>query len=296
MARTGIRYEQVADIAEQLFAEGREPSLLLIRAGLGNTGSFTTIANHLKAWQESRVKIIEPQLFDMPDGVRKVLDKTWPALQTEANNLIESVRANLMQHVDEAKNREVEMATELEHVEKANDNLKTDLNLIQGRCQELECQLAVANEQLNETNARVLTAENDKDHAIRSGEIARIEAAQAKHDLEQADRETTDAKNRAENFAENFEQLRARISDAERIAAVAEARATEIEKSTLNFIQRLTTAEARADKFSTQVDSYVQAITHAERRAVLAEAKNIDLQQEIHSLIAKKSEAKVVSP
>jgi DNA repair exonuclease SbcCD ATPase subunit len=50
MARLGITYDDVANAAETLMAQGKPPTIQNIRL-LTNTGSSTTIAQHLKAWK-----------------------------------------------------------------------------------------------------------------------------------------------------------------------------------------------------------------------------------------------------
>ncbi|MFA7095376.1 MAG: DNA-binding protein [Gammaproteobacteria bacterium] len=115
MARPGIRYAQVAEIADRLAAEGKPVAPQVIRAELGE-GSFSTITKHVRAWQESRRPQSPAQVCEMPEGVRRALDQLWMALQAEAGQIIEAVRADLMQRVQEAQARENEMTAELERV------------------------------------------------------------------------------------------------------------------------------------------------------------------------------------
>lgn len=51
MARPGVTYTEVAEIATHLIGQGKNPTIEQIRLLLGS-GSSTTIANHLKQWKE----------------------------------------------------------------------------------------------------------------------------------------------------------------------------------------------------------------------------------------------------
>ena len=57
MAReASITFDQVAAAAASLKAEGRKPTLRLVRETLGNIGSLTTIAVHLRSWAGNQPK------------------------------------------------------------------------------------------------------------------------------------------------------------------------------------------------------------------------------------------------
>jgi hypothetical protein len=53
MARPGINYHDVADAAQQLTGQGKNPTIEGIRAFLG-TGSSSTIAPHLRDWKSKQ--------------------------------------------------------------------------------------------------------------------------------------------------------------------------------------------------------------------------------------------------
>ncbi len=58
MARIGITYLQVAQVADELVARAQEPSIRLVRAGLGDTGSPNTIQRLLSEWREARPQVV----------------------------------------------------------------------------------------------------------------------------------------------------------------------------------------------------------------------------------------------
>ncbi|MDC0534407.1 DNA-binding protein [Francisellaceae bacterium] len=53
MARTGISYEDVVSVIENLMVNGEKPTILKIREALGGSGSPNTISKYLKQWKES---------------------------------------------------------------------------------------------------------------------------------------------------------------------------------------------------------------------------------------------------
>ena len=53
MAREGITYEQVAQVADKMVADGQQPTIRAVREALG-TGSPNTVHSHLTAWRAAR--------------------------------------------------------------------------------------------------------------------------------------------------------------------------------------------------------------------------------------------------
>lgn len=54
MARLGVTYMEVAEAANELVGQGKNPTIEQIRLFIGS-GSSTTIANHLREWRRSRL-------------------------------------------------------------------------------------------------------------------------------------------------------------------------------------------------------------------------------------------------
>ncbi|SFM24194.1 replication region DNA-binding N-term, partial [Desulfomicrobium norvegicum] len=53
MAREGITYDQVAQVADKMVADGHQPTIRAVRDALG-TGSPNTVHAHLQAWRAAR--------------------------------------------------------------------------------------------------------------------------------------------------------------------------------------------------------------------------------------------------
>ncbi len=92
MARLGVTYQDIANAAEQIKGQGKQPTIELIRNLLG-TGSTTTIANHLRNWRaeqndDTSVAIKEnlpPEFISMMKGL-------WQRLQARADDQVAIVK------------------------------------------------------------------------------------------------------------------------------------------------------------------------------------------------------------
>ncbi len=71
MSPTIATYEQVAQTAEALLAEGMAPTIRAVRERLG--GSPNTIHRHLTLWKEKRSASSRPEEMALPDGLLREL-------------------------------------------------------------------------------------------------------------------------------------------------------------------------------------------------------------------------------
>ena len=56
MARTGITYEDVSKVIENLMVNGEKPTILKIREALGGIGSPNTISKYFKQWKDKAIE------------------------------------------------------------------------------------------------------------------------------------------------------------------------------------------------------------------------------------------------
>lgn len=92
MARLGVTYQDIANAADQIIGQGKQPTIELIRNLLG-TGSSTTIANHLRSWraeQEGSTSIAIKE--NLPQEFISVMKGLWQRLQAHADNQVEVVK------------------------------------------------------------------------------------------------------------------------------------------------------------------------------------------------------------
>lgn len=88
MARLGVTYQDIANAADQLVGQGKQPTIELIRNLLG-TGSTTTIANHLRKWrleQDGSTSVAIKE--NLPTEFISVMKGLWQRLQAHADNQV----------------------------------------------------------------------------------------------------------------------------------------------------------------------------------------------------------------
>jgi chromosome segregation ATPase len=90
MARLGVTYHDIANAANQLAAENKQPTIEQIRHLLG-TGSATTIANHLRKWRaEQDGSMVMAQKENLPQELVSIMKDLWQRVQTHADQQISS--------------------------------------------------------------------------------------------------------------------------------------------------------------------------------------------------------------
>lgn len=92
MARLGVTYQDIANAAEQLLGQSKQPTIEQIRNLLG-TGSTTTIANHLRKWraeQDGSTSVAAKE--NLPQEFVSVMKGLWQRLQAHADNQITDVK------------------------------------------------------------------------------------------------------------------------------------------------------------------------------------------------------------
>ena len=103
MSRPGITYHDVADVAQQLIAQGKNPTIESIRA-LTGTGSSTTIANHLKTWKnkqkDTRFLCAKENL---PEEIVLTMKGLWERVITQAEEQVMVIEQGFDQTLAELK-------------------------------------------------------------------------------------------------------------------------------------------------------------------------------------------------
>lgn len=163
MARPGVTYVEVAEIANQLLAEAKNPTIEQVRFVLG-TGSSSTIAAHLKRWrasQEDATRIaVKTQIPSELIGCIKslwerVIDESsneFNKLEMQAHDTIQGLQDELQKY--KTNNTRWQKLYDRWQEEKAaliaaRDAFAADLNHLQNNHTALNCELAALNEQLS---------------------------------------------------------------------------------------------------------------------------------------------------
>lgn len=92
MARQGITYQDVANAAEELSAQGKNPTIENIRA-LTGTGSNSTIAPHLRAWRnrqdQARLLCVKENL---PEEIVLTMKGLWERVLSQADEKVDAIK------------------------------------------------------------------------------------------------------------------------------------------------------------------------------------------------------------
>lgn len=120
MARTGITYHDVEQEALQLSAQGKTPTIELIRRNLG-TGSSTTIAAHLRTWKakQSDVQRIATK-EKIPENLIAFIKGLWEKVMEEADKQIAIIQQTATQEATELKQQLQNLTQENQQLQQQN--------------------------------------------------------------------------------------------------------------------------------------------------------------------------------
>lgn len=110
MARPGVTYFDVANVASLLLESGENPTIDKVRQKLG-TGSNSTIANHLKQWKEDNMPTTSLVAnTTIPASLLSQIQSLWDRLKEEAKKNIAQAQNELVaqQNISTKQNEEIE--------------------------------------------------------------------------------------------------------------------------------------------------------------------------------------------
>lgn len=261
MARPGITYDEVIAAANGLVAKGEEPTIMGVREELGNTGSPNTIHRHLTAWKDAQ-PVAQRKVRELPGDLQNALLK-------EIDRQVADARS--------------EVERELVSAQKAAEMLSKEGESLEDRNAELEEE----NDELTDANGRLeaLSEErygevknlNDKlDAERKSLEEARIQIAQGRNKIDSLEDAIIELKDRNTQVSADLNVAEGGRVDAEKSAAVADARLESELKVSADLRSQL-------DRANAKLDSATNALT-SERD------ENRRLQSEVASLTATLSD------
>jgi chromosome segregation ATPase len=190
MARVGISYEQVAQIADTLVSIGQKPTISAIRAELG-TGSPNTILVHLNKWRDTQ-PVKQKQARAIPDALISTLNTIIEQAEAQARAEVEAKLIETKQEVDalidsmealEAANERLE--DEIRQANEAKDNALKNAVAYQATIAEMRSQaeqVAIDNGKKTIEQAKLLG------EAKREADSLRVELAKAQIKAESANK------------------------------------------------------------------------------------------------------------
>ncbi len=161
VGREGIIYEQVADAADSLLAQGERPTQLAVRARLG-TGSLNTIQRHLSQWRAAQ-PLAAPSGAPLPAVIAR-------AFHDELARAVADARQELEQRVNLAQQESEELARDGEAMQAELDAVRAELQAVTSERDALRGRVAEQEAELEHTTRDLI-------HARAAAESARAQAA-----------------------------------------------------------------------------------------------------------------------
>lgn len=164
MSRIGVSLEQVRAVKIAIESRGELSSQEKVRQGLGNTGSHSTIAAHLRtlrAEEEQQSVRIKDIPAGLSDSVTDIIQKMWEQasriasadveyIRRKANSQIEVLQAqhqeliDAMKHIedelDKSQSRVAECEAEIEGLKIVNADHESEL-MKRSQCEEIRVQM-----------------------------------------------------------------------------------------------------------------------------------------------------------
>lgn len=240
MARIGVTYEQVAEIADAIVGQGLQPGVRNIRERL-TTGSPNTIQRHLDTWRQARPKAAA-KVMELPATLTA-------AIASEIEKAAASARSEIEGRLVQAQDDAAELAAAGEQLEDERDDLLNQLTIVT-----TDRDQATATAAERATEIERMTAELARER--HAAEQARIEVAQGRNKQEASDEKLKEQKEEIARLRQLVEQLQATKQAAEQAAAVANAKLE-------GMIDRANRAEARIDQLEKQQEANTKELNSA---------------------------------
>jgi DNA repair exonuclease SbcCD ATPase subunit len=291
---TKITKELVFDLADQLSAQGIEPTNLKIREMNDNHGSLSSITPHLKAWKEQRAAEAVEALPDMPEErLIAALRPVWGELVREAQALYKEER--------EAVQRE-KVA-----IQEENDGYMSEIDRQESKIEDLERRVAELSEEARELQAvRVelsgmihrneLLEKNLEDlkegkqiaEQARDKAVTALEASQQRE--EELKTQLGQAKLDHKEMSDKFDEATRKLADVNVLRSQeldklnsANDRVVELERTNAALDAKLNAAEKQTEKAEAQSASAEARVLEANQKAEELDRANATLSAQLEA-------------
>ncbi|WP_440994700.1 DNA-binding protein [Cysteiniphilum litorale] len=167
--------ESIHAMADKLIAEGKRPTLALLRQELGG-GSYTTISEAMKLWREEKARNAITPIAPMPEDVITTINdaaqQIWQTAMTVAENKLQSERDALKEarlEMEIAQNEAIEMADQLDRevsqLKQKLDDAANSQSIISNENISLKSELTDLKKDLTTTQKAMTKLENESKEA-----------------------------------------------------------------------------------------------------------------------------------
>lgn len=280
-----ITKELIFDLADQLVAQGTEPTNLKLREMNSNRGSLSSITPHLKAWREQRSAEAVESLPDMPeDRLLSVLRPVWAELVRESQAALKAEQAiferDRAEFVTETENYITEIDRQADEVER----LTAELAESQQLNQQQSIELSTLTERADQQARRIGNLEQDKLAVDKDIQELRGELAAAHQRGEQLQEQLTSTVNKNNELSGDLKVAHEQIS-----SLTVQLKTSQ--QSEADTKQQLTQEKQRYDALNQQHSEQSRAAVTTETKLEMVSDQLALSQAEVKKVTAELSNA-----
>ncbi len=272
MARPGICYQDVKTAATHLLERGLVPSILRVREVLG-TGSHSTIADHLKRWQQELANTPRACLPPaVPEALMQAVEQFWQVAVEQADATYHTLRQQAYEQISAAELARDEACRERDQRAHEVTVLHQQLDALQQTLRDTADRLLVEQERRGAAESAVHAAEERALAAARLTEQVRadLRAQQAHFETALAAQQREAAQQRLEAEARlRYERERGEANEARLLNLLDQTR-TDAAAARQLFSQERTAWQQRDHELRQQLET-VQKECAATRLALATE-------------------------
>jgi len=179
---SGITKERIFQVADELDAKGKNPTLAAVRKGLGG-GSFTTISEAMTEWKARKAAKEKPPHEPAPqaiiDRLAELGSEIWASALELANGRLATERqalenAQAQHEAEKAEAAELvdQVTAELEMMKNRTSALEAAEAALRAESDDLRQQVAILNERVATSEARATEIEKRADDL--NAELSRV--------------------------------------------------------------------------------------------------------------------------
>ena len=274
MARVGAFGQgEVNGVADQLVAEGVEPTIIKVRERIGG-GSATTINKYLKVWREGRPAKKTAQI-EIPSELSVLLTRIIEQARFGGRAEIEGDLARVQGEYETISEAAERMEAEIAELVEKNSALAAERDQKEGRIAELE---KAKTEQIERLEGEKTRLEKDLASERSAKEGLRTDLSIVRLKAEQLEGDTKDLIEGRKALDERVNALRGQLNAAEKDLAVAQEKLRAIEEAKAEReteIDRLRGDLARLGDQHQKEKESIEAAHAREVARLVAELENV---------------------
>ncbi len=154
MGRAGITYSEVARAANELIETDQMPTIEKIRTKIGS-GSYTTIAAHLKKWKAEHPTDQLAKTEGIPPSLITTIKEIWKQLTEQADQRCQEIQSAANEQIATEQNLRVKAEKNAQRLEQAHQDIKEQFIQLTEQHNTLQNQFKQCNQTLKERDATV---------------------------------------------------------------------------------------------------------------------------------------------